>query len=97
MTVFKNVSYPLELRKVNAATTKEKVRKALSLVGLEGFEDRPAPILSGGQQQRVALHGPWSTNPRFFCWMSHSVIWMRNFANRCEWSLNCCSRGLESL
>ncbi len=37
MTVFKNVSYPLELRKVNAATTKEKVRKALSLVAWKGL------------------------------------------------------------
>ncbi len=55
MTVFKNVAYPLELRKVNKQTIKEKVRKALNLVGLEGLEDRPAPHLSGGQQQRVAF------------------------------------------
>jgi iron(III) transport system ATP-binding protein len=34
---------------------KEKVLRALSLVQLEGFADRPAPNLSGGQQQRVAL------------------------------------------
>lgn len=55
MTVFKNVAYPLELRRVNSAIIKEKVSKVLSLVGLEGLEDRPAPHLSGGQQQRVAL------------------------------------------
>lgn len=55
MTVFKNVAYPLELRKVSSAVIKEKVNRVLSLVGLEGLGDRPAPHLSGGQQQRVAL------------------------------------------
>jgi ABC-type Fe3+/spermidine/putrescine transport system ATPase subunit len=33
----------------------EKVEEVIHLVGLKGFEDRPAPMLSGGQQQRVAL------------------------------------------
>jgi ABC-type Fe3+/spermidine/putrescine transport system ATPase subunit len=55
MTVYQNVAYPLELRKTSPATIKEKVLRVLSLVGLEGLEDRPAPQLSGGQQQRIAL------------------------------------------
>jgi ABC-type Fe3+/spermidine/putrescine transport system ATPase subunit len=55
MTVFKNVAYPLELRKVNSSVIKEKVNRVLELVGLAGLGDRPAPHLSGGQQQRVAL------------------------------------------
>ncbi|MBI2986195.1 MAG: ABC transporter ATP-binding protein [Deltaproteobacteria bacterium] len=55
MTVFQNVAYPLELRKMSRAVIKEKVRRVLSLVGLEELENRPAPRLSGGQQQRVAL------------------------------------------
>ncbi len=33
----------------------EKVRKALALVDLEGFEKRSISTLSGGQQQRVAI------------------------------------------
>lgn len=32
-----------------------KVRKALKMVGLEGYEDRSIAKLSGGQQQRVAI------------------------------------------
>ncbi len=55
MTVAKNVAYPLQLRRVDRPTIREKVHKALSLVGLEGLEDRPATHLSGGQQQRVAI------------------------------------------
>ncbi|MEE8517606.1 MAG: ABC transporter ATP-binding protein [Dehalococcoidia bacterium] len=55
MTVFENVAYPLKLRGVKRAETRDRVLDVLRLVGLEGFENRPSPLLSGGQQQRVAL------------------------------------------
>jgi ABC-type Fe3+/spermidine/putrescine transport system ATPase subunit len=55
MTVAENVGFALRLRKVAAAERRERVKKALDLIGLPGFEDRPASRLSGGQQQRVAL------------------------------------------
>ena len=57
LTVFENVAYPLiyGVNKIPKRQVKERVQKALSLVGLSGFEDRPAPLLSGGQQQRVSL------------------------------------------
>jgi iron(III) transport system ATP-binding protein len=57
MTVFENVSFPLTQgrRKYAKAEITERVDKALSLVQLEGYASRPAPLLSGGQQQRVAL------------------------------------------
>lgn len=57
LTVFENVAYPLVYgsHKVPKREVKKWVQKALSLVGLERFEDRPAPLLSGGQQQRVSL------------------------------------------
>ena len=43
------------LRKMDKATIREKVRHILSLVGLEGMEERMTNQLSGGQQQRVVL------------------------------------------
>ena len=55
MNVFDNVSYPLRIRGVGRAETRDRVERVLSLVGLGGLERRPAPMLSGGQQQRVAL------------------------------------------
>jgi ABC-type Fe3+/spermidine/putrescine transport system ATPase subunit len=55
MTVEENVAYPLKLRHVPSREARERVARALDLVGLTGLEKRPAPFLSGGQQQRVAL------------------------------------------
>ncbi|HEY4134667.1 MAG TPA: ABC transporter ATP-binding protein [Alphaproteobacteria bacterium] len=55
MTVYDNVAYPLRVRRVRGDKLRNAVERALDLVGLAGFENRPAPNLSGGQQQRVAL------------------------------------------
>jgi ABC-type Fe3+/spermidine/putrescine transport system ATPase subunit len=55
MTVAQNVAFPLKVRRLDAATIRERVRAALTMIGLGGLEDRPATRLSGGQQQRVAL------------------------------------------
>ena len=41
----------------------EKVRSALDLVGLTGFEERRAVTLSGGEMQRVALARAMVTEP----------------------------------
>jgi iron(III) transport system ATP-binding protein len=55
MTVYDNVAYPLRVRRMKASKVRDAVERALDLVGLSGFENRPSPNLSGGQQQRVAL------------------------------------------
>jgi iron(III) transport system ATP-binding protein len=55
MTVFDNVAYPLSVRHVAKAEIRDRVTKALQLVEMERYADRPAPALSGGQQQRVAI------------------------------------------
>jgi iron(III) transport system ATP-binding protein len=50
------VAFPLKSAgQRNYKILRDKVEHALNLVGLGGFEDRPATQLSGGQQQRVAL------------------------------------------
>src|SRR5678815_554438 len=50
MTVAENVAFPLHARHFPKNEIKNRVMKALDLVGLTGFEDRPGPLLSGGQQ-----------------------------------------------
>src|SRR5712692_4160759 len=55
MTVADNLAFPLRMRKLPAATIRERVAWALALVQLEGLGRRHPRQLSGGQQQRVAL------------------------------------------
>jgi spermidine/putrescine ABC transporter ATP-binding subunit len=55
MTISENLSYGLEMRKVDKGATRQKVKQALELVKLEGMEERYPRQLSGGQQQRIAL------------------------------------------
>ncbi len=64
MTVAQNVAFPLKSRKFPRQQIRERVRQALDLVGLAGYEDRPGPLLSGGQQQRIALARALVTEPR---------------------------------
>jgi len=58
MTVAENVAFPFTVskqRRYSKAEIADGVRRALAIVDLAGFEQRPATRLSGGQQQRVAL------------------------------------------
>jgi putative spermidine/putrescine transport system ATP-binding protein len=55
MSVGDNVAYGLMIRKVPKAERRERVREALRMVRLEGYDDRKPGQLSGGQRQRVAL------------------------------------------
>lgn len=55
MTVFENIAFGLQVRKVSKSETKERVERVMKLVRLEGYGDRRIDQLSGGQQQRVAL------------------------------------------
>ncbi len=55
MTVFENLAFPLEVRRIPKSGIQEKVRRALEMVRLAGFENRRPGQLSGGQQQRVAV------------------------------------------
>ena len=57
LTVFENVAFPLrEIRpKISEDEIVSRVKQALEVIQLSGYESRPAPFLSGGQQQRLAL------------------------------------------
>ncbi len=64
MNVFKNVAFPLEMRKLAKDEIFAKVNEVLELVGLPQHGDRYPKQLSGGQQQRVALARAMVFKPR---------------------------------
>ena len=67
MTVAENVAFPLTVakhRRYSRAEIESGVQHALAIVGLDGFQQRPATRLSGGQQQRVALARAIVREPR---------------------------------
>lgn len=64
MTVKQNVSFGLKIKKISKEEIDKRVKKALKLVKLEGFEDRLPEQLSGGQQQRVAIARGIVMNPK---------------------------------
>ncbi len=55
MNVERNVAYGLKLRKLPRNKIRDKVDWMLSMVGLDGYNERMPHELSGGQQQRVQL------------------------------------------
>lgn len=54
-TVFRNVSYPLELKGLKEDVIQKRVMEVLEHLNLASLKDRFPAQLSGGQQQRVAL------------------------------------------
>ncbi|MDK4234152.1 ATP-binding cassette domain-containing protein [Corynebacterium propinquum] len=54
-TVGENAAYGLEIKGVNKSEREEKARKALQMVGLEGWSHYRPDELSGGMKQRVGL------------------------------------------
>ena len=55
MSVAENIAFGLRIRKKSEDYIREKIRYALKLVNLEGYEERTPDSLSGGQQQRIAI------------------------------------------
>mgnify|MGYP000912948691 FL=1 len=55
MNIYDNIAFGLKLKKLSKDEIKKKVKRVLSIVDLEGFENRKISTLSGGQQQRIAI------------------------------------------
>jgi NitT/TauT family transport system ATP-binding protein len=63
-TVTDNVAFPLELIGMERAKRAERARYFISLVGLDGFENRYPGELSGGMRQRVSLARTLASEPK---------------------------------
>lgn len=55
MNVFDNVAFGLKIKKLPKQQIKNKVKEALRLIQLPGYENREISEMSGGQRQRVAI------------------------------------------
>ena len=55
MTIAENIAFGLKIKGKSQSYIDDKIRYALKLVNLEGFENRTPTSLSGGQQQRIAI------------------------------------------
>ena len=55
MTVYGNLAFGLQIRKVPKDEINKKIKKVLGMVQLEGYENRYPRQMSGGQQQRIAM------------------------------------------
>lgn len=66
MTVFKNMAFGLELRKVPKDEIKQKVEGAAKILDIEHLLNRKPKALSGGQRQRVALGRAMVRDPAVF-------------------------------
>ncbi|MBR3180701.1 ATP-binding cassette domain-containing protein [Candidatus Saccharibacteria bacterium] len=55
LSVWENINFGLKMARIPKAEASKRIRSALRLVKLTGFEDRLPAQLSGGQQQRVAI------------------------------------------
>ncbi len=64
LNVYENIAFGLRRKKVDKGDIDKRVRDAMTLVDLIGFESRKPPQMSGGQQQRVALARALVNHPK---------------------------------
>jgi NitT/TauT family transport system ATP-binding protein len=63
-SVIDNVAFPLEIAGMRKHERLERARHFISLVGLDGFENRYPAELSGGMRQRVAIARTLASEPK---------------------------------
>jgi multiple sugar transport system ATP-binding protein len=66
MTVYKNIAFPLKMKKVPDAEIKTRVQRVGELLHITELMERKPGQLSGGQQQRVALARAIIRQPKVF-------------------------------
>lgn len=55
MSIAENIAFGLKIKGKSQSYINDKIKYALKLVNLDGFENREVDSLSGGQQQRIAI------------------------------------------
>jgi multiple sugar transport system ATP-binding protein len=66
MTVYKNMTFALEVQKLSKEEMDTRVKESLAEVQMDGYQDRYPREMSGGQQQRIALARMLAYRPHVF-------------------------------
>ncbi|MCI0476631.1 MAG: ABC transporter ATP-binding protein [Anaerolineales bacterium] len=66
MTVYKNMTFALEIQKAAKKEMDQRVKESLAEVQMAGYENRYPREMSGGQQQRIALARMLAYRPKVF-------------------------------
>ena len=64
MSIAENIAFGLKIKNKPKSYIDDKIKYALKLVNLDGFENRSVASLSGGQQQRIAIARAIVNEPR---------------------------------
>lgn len=64
MTIAENIAFGLKIKGKSKDYINDKIKYALKLVNLDGYEKRSVDSLSGGQQQRIAIARAIVNEPR---------------------------------
>lgn len=67
MNIAENIAFGLKIKGKSKAYINDKIKYALKLVNLDGYEKRTVDSLSGGQQQRIAIARAIVNEPFVFC------------------------------
>jgi tungstate transport system ATP-binding protein len=62
-TVFKNIEFPLKIRKIERSKRHKSVDALLAMMGMTGFRDAMGHTLSGGETQRIAIAQALACSP----------------------------------
>ena len=65
MNIADNIAFGLKIKNKSKQYIYDKIKYALKLVNLDGFEKRMPDSLSGGQQQRIAIARALILNPEY--------------------------------
>lgn len=64
MSIAENIAFGLKIKNKSNSYIQDKIKYALKMVNLNGFENRSVDSLSGGQQQRIAIARAIVNEPR---------------------------------
>ena len=92
MTVYKNMAFGLELRKMPKDEIDKRVREAAKILEIGHLLDRKPKALSGGQRQRVALGRAMFVTRPSSCSMSLCPTWMLSCVPACVPRSSSCTR-----